>query len=360
MQKRRHLFLILIGVGVLVGVLAVVFRPAPEPEYHGKRLSEWVECRGKFLSPQIRGSASELLQMLLMRDEAEDAMLQAGTNAIPFLLAWIRYEPADWKRKAFTQINSRFHLRLIDHNAPRADGTVWAFSVLGRKAESAVPSLALVMKDVRAPQSADRATMVLFDLASKLPTADLALMTNNSASVRLQRVWKRGGRPLPKSALMALAGITVLENDTEIANAAARIAPFQLALMTNNSASIRLISIEKLSQAPLESLHSALPGLIHSLHDKDADVAEAAAKVLGRAELDAGLVVPALAASLERRVVRRSAIDALGALGVKARPAVPALVILLNDPVPLIRKLATNALLRIDSDVLVKATAADK
>ncbi len=42
MQKRR-LYLLLIGIGV-AGVLVAVFSREREPEYGGKRLSEWVEA----------------------------------------------------------------------------------------------------------------------------------------------------------------------------------------------------------------------------------------------------------------------------------------------------------------------------
>jgi hypothetical protein len=298
MHVRRRLLLILLGVGVLVGVIALVVWPAPEPEYHGKRLSEWIDQAnwGKIRSSNIIVFYGMSLA-LQMPGEAVDAVRGAGTNAVPFLLAWIRYEPPAWKRKSLTEINRLFHLALVDHKAPRADGAVWALSILGVKAEAGVPRLAMLMNDDRAPRSAGRATVVLSDLAWKLPSANIVLMTNNSASLRRQ-------------------------------------------------------SIGKLASARVDTLHSALPGLIHCLEDKDAEVAEAAAIVLGQSELEPNLVVPALTASLQRPVVRRAAITALGKFRDQARPAVPALVILLTDPVPLIKKLATNALLRIDSAAL--------
>jgi hypothetical protein len=74
MQKRR-VYLILVVV-VLAGVLVAVFRRDREPEYGGKRLSEWVDG----YAMQIRNAGSN------------EAIRHIGTNAVPYLLKWIRYE----------------------------------------------------------------------------------------------------------------------------------------------------------------------------------------------------------------------------------------------------------------------------
>ncbi len=84
MHKRR-VYLILGVVGlVLVGVLAAVFSREREPEYGGKRLSEWVERLP--WTPEDKPS------------EAEDAIRSIGTNGIPYFLAWIAYEPPLWRQ----------------------------------------------------------------------------------------------------------------------------------------------------------------------------------------------------------------------------------------------------------------------
>jgi len=80
-QRRVYLILLVVGV-VLAGVLAVVFRREREPDYGGKKLSEWLEGYG---NPS--GSTFETDYMIR----------QIGTNAIPYLLKWMRYETAPWK-----------------------------------------------------------------------------------------------------------------------------------------------------------------------------------------------------------------------------------------------------------------------
>lgn len=50
-----------------------------------------------------------------------------------------------------------------------------------------------------------------------------------------------------------------------------------------------------------------------------------------------------------------TAADALGKFGTDAKPAIPALIALLNDPLGLARQAATNALLQIDPEAAAKA-----
>jgi len=88
MQKRRRVILSLIGVGVLVGVIAVVFRPAPEPEYGGKKLSDWAKM---YVEGLKLSSGSE------EADRAANAICAIGTNAIPYLSNWMAFRPPRWQ-----------------------------------------------------------------------------------------------------------------------------------------------------------------------------------------------------------------------------------------------------------------------
>src|SRR5580765_6800100 len=84
-MRKRAVYLMLV-VLVLGGVLVAVFgRREREPEYGGKRLSEWVKK--------------------LPGEDAEKGIREIGTNALPYLLKWIRYETRDWKQRFYETVN---------------------------------------------------------------------------------------------------------------------------------------------------------------------------------------------------------------------------------------------------------------
>ena len=89
MHKRR-VYLILGVVGlVLVGVLAAVFSREREPEYGGKRLSEWVD--------ELTGSHDGGIAL--------EAVRRIGTNSLPLLVKWMMYETPVWKRRLYDFVN---------------------------------------------------------------------------------------------------------------------------------------------------------------------------------------------------------------------------------------------------------------
>src|SRR5437762_13118149 len=91
MRKRRiYLLLLLLAVAVVGLILAGAFRPrdGAEPEYGGRKLSQWVVE----LPPDASESGTSA---------AEIAVRNIGTNALPYLLTWIGYEPAAWRLKIY-------------------------------------------------------------------------------------------------------------------------------------------------------------------------------------------------------------------------------------------------------------------
>jgi len=89
MRKRRiYLALLILAVAGVAGLIVAGALREREPEYGGKRLSEWV--RALPLDSSRTGSS-----------EAEVAVRQIGTNAFPYLLKWVDYEPAAWKLKVY-------------------------------------------------------------------------------------------------------------------------------------------------------------------------------------------------------------------------------------------------------------------
>src|SRR5580765_5003210 len=96
---KRRFFLLLIAGGVLVVVAAVVFSRPREPEYGGKKLSEWVARQ----APSYW--AKQPIDIVSNRVVAVRAIRMIGTNAIPYLLKWMRYETPTRKTKLYVNIN---------------------------------------------------------------------------------------------------------------------------------------------------------------------------------------------------------------------------------------------------------------
>src|SRR5437660_11441199 len=91
-MRKRGVYLI-VAILVVAGVLVAVFNREREPEYGGKRLSEWVE--------QYADHSDSLGQ----KAEAADAIRHIGTNAVPYLIEWLQYETPPWKRRLRRQAN---------------------------------------------------------------------------------------------------------------------------------------------------------------------------------------------------------------------------------------------------------------
>jgi len=104
-MRKRRIYLGLLGLGVVVGVIVVLFRPEREPEYGGKKLSEWAEMYSEGLD--LTNGANQVRQ-------AADAIREIGTNGIPYLAKWMAYAPPAWKTALKLGINS-----VVEHINPR-------------------------------------------------------------------------------------------------------------------------------------------------------------------------------------------------------------------------------------------------
>jgi hypothetical protein len=137
--KRRRI-IVLVCACVVVGVAFVVWPRERQPEYQGKKLSEWLlECSAPSPSTRV---------------EARKAVKEIGTNAVPWLLEWLRYEEPAWKGKVYSWaykvkwinwgqwLNRRFSpWRAGGPNRLASVG----FAQLGEQAASARPELKRLM-----------------------------------------------------------------------------------------------------------------------------------------------------------------------------------------------------------------------
>jgi HEAT repeat protein len=169
--KRRRIFWILLGCGVIAVALALLWSWEREPEYQGKKLSEW-------LSYERRHSTRPT-------DPQFEAIRQIGTNAIPLLLKWVHYEPPPWRTK-LEDMAAAQHFKFEDPKAERVDAALFGFQVLGRQASPAIPELTAMMNDPGSPNIAWYATMALGDIGPEALPSLLAVLTNRQTMVRRQ------------------------------------------------------------------------------------------------------------------------------------------------------------------------------
>lgn len=137
------LFPILTGIG-----LTVVLLMRGEPSYQGRSLSWWLRDYDAALI--ANGAASAAVD--LREDRDEKAIAAMGTNAVPFLLAWIssREEPNP-VQQLYSEFQAKYprlglpHWRVPTKNRMAYDG----FFAIGRNAaETARPELVALMTNV--------------------------------------------------------------------------------------------------------------------------------------------------------------------------------------------------------------------
>jgi hypothetical protein len=294
-NRERRLVLILLAGVALAGIAVILWRSEREPEYRGKKLSEWLK-----LYKQPVGAVAPVVS-----NEAADAVRHIGTNGLPFLLKWMREEQEvklpRWEEWVFMRVwgwnvNSRARNMILEGLAGRefrAGRAIWGFIILGPKASPAVPDL------VRMARSGN-------------------VESAKSATLALGYLGKNALQPL-----LTLAG------DWEFP--------------CRGEAMVAISDMRSLGT----NAHPAVVFLLQML--KGPADAVGAADILGRLGLESELTVPALTECLQstNAVLRMWGAISLGRFGERARGAVPELSKVLNDPDDNVRREATNALGKI-------------
>jgi hypothetical protein len=289
MWKRGSLLLLIPCLAIVIGLLILPSREH-EPEYQGQPLSHWVL----------------LSQRAIQSDEADKAISEIGTNALPLLLKWIRYELPAWRgelAKDNHPILQRFVRPFVTTKREvLADASLFSFRILGTNAANAIPELAGLMQNASAPQTAFRAMGALSQIGTNgLP----ALISAIQDSQYPFRVW----------------------------------AVTTIAFM----------------QASPASASVTTPLLIECLSDTtNPRIPLVAALGLGRDKYAPQLAIPALTRCLATtgasEQLRCAAAQALARFGTQATNALPALTNALTDSSLMVRYAATNAIEKITSE----------
>lgn len=229
---------IVLWLGVL---LAVIFLCFPgEPMHEGLTLSEWLEHPG--------GTS--------MRDEA---IIQFGTNGIPFYLKMLEAEDSGFKTKLIKNLNKLPLVEIDPFTAmEKQEAAIWALHTLGTNAQSAYPMLLNKLKEK------DWTPGLIFALCQIRPNDQTIFLVAFKHSLREVRRdaavvarWKAfaKGSPLPIDLL--LPGLEDIDGQ------------------------VRSISIRALGR-PAATNQTVIDALESCLTDSDLDVRQAATNSLRR------------------------------------------------------------------------------
>jgi len=274
-------------VALVVGVAALVWFCRPreeEPVYKGKPLSYWL------IREHLKTSEGDI--------GPREAILAIGTNALPFVVKWMQYEPIPWESRLMEKapVVEVFYKRRLDLAVAAPDD----LRVLGATGSNAIPALRALLQATNS-YSAHNAEYCLELIGGPAVPVLMDVVTNHAA--------------YPAVGEWSLMGTMFI-------------------LGTNSELMI--------------------PGLLSCLENGDGDAAMGAAGLLGEIGKQPKRVVPALVRSVEstNRNVRYCAIRSLAAFAGDAREGVPALVKRLEDPDNDMRANVYNALRRIAPEVL--------
>jgi HEAT repeat protein len=304
-----------------------------EPVYRGKSLTSWL--KGSSLKIPI-GNAGYDAQ------PADEAVRNAGTNAIPVLLRFLRAR--DWAVMVkLLPLIQKLHIPYLPA-VERNERGLRGFRILGPAAQSAVPAL-IAMCDPKQKQ-AYYAVRALGYIGPPAKEAIPLLWQMESSS-------PPSLTPMHRATVMALRKIWTAESAV----------PLLKQSLSDPEDNVRANAAECLSGFPVlffEEAKEAVSLLVKvALQDTNPNVRVTAGKALKEMAPDAVVkqVVPAIVKSLSenpRGENRRADAQVLRALGWRAKPAVPVLLCLLTDEDFLTRSAATNALKEIDPAAAAK------
>jgi hypothetical protein len=192
MTIRRKLLLASLGAAVIFASLVAAFTrrapsEKPQPSYKYQQLSDWLAmCRPR-VGPWDTGGEAELAVRLI------------GTNALPFLLEWIRYELPPWRQRLLTlatwpvpgkplyEAKIVFGQSLILGESTRlAELAELGFVILNSNAIPAIPDLERLMKDKQKPVVGLRAIYALGAIGGPAMTALTNALADTKQTNRIE------------------------------------------------------------------------------------------------------------------------------------------------------------------------------
>jgi HEAT repeat protein len=309
------------------------------------------------MGPHARQAAPALLRSLGDLDVAK---------------GWLRDHTSCWKLTALARIDpSQVRLsvpkivrKLTDPNESPA-GWLRALNYLGPAAREAIPSLVDQLQKPLYRVTAVRALGQIGPAAEKATPALIAVVANPKE--RERRAKRCFTKDLPRPELVGFGLVAALRSE-EIANNMLLREPLEsvesvsmhdalLELLTDPETHFSRRAVQALGRIGVPA-KEAVSALLTARRDPDPGVRLAAACALAHCQPDQATdVVPALIKALNDPdwAVRGAAAQSLGIIGGPAKKAGPALQLLLQDPIRLVRQEAATALREVDPETAKKA-----
>jgi hypothetical protein len=250
---RRRRVIIVLAVCVLVGIGAVSFWPGErEPEYNGKKLSEWIE-----ICWEIGLDDSQNL-------EAQKVVQTIGTNGLQSLLKWAGQGVPVWQIRV-AEWCQQFHVDWLEHRVwarNRRNLNAWAaLRLFGAGATAAVREVYRIAIDSNLYEVTASAIRFLSEIGPNGVPPLLHVIAEGKGERRVQGIVHIG--EIPNVGTNAAAVVAVLmkcldENDENVAGCAA----------------------ESLSSVGLET-EKIVPALIGRIHDNRPMVRSSVCEALG-------------------------------------------------------------------------------
>jgi HEAT repeat protein len=303
-----------------------------EPRYKGRSLTHWLLLYGEIW---WEGGHSE----------PEDALVHIGTNALPYLLEWIRYEPQPSRfRTAARAFFDKAPKALApeplvrwaceDRAEAKAESAIYAFSALGPQVRPALPELFRLMTEPGASTNAVfRRTQSALHYTHSDDAVSLycAYIANTNAPYRAIVAGLLGDCHLASNASPAIATLLrcLMDNDSNVVQHAGQaltepvfshqslVPALTNCLVTSTNPLFRSRVIWVLGRVGLPMARPAQPLLLAALQDPDVQVRRRAAQALGEFGGDATNALPLLTNLLSEPLARNAASNAIWRITVK-------------------------------------------
>jgi HEAT repeat protein len=350
-MKKLWLAVGLIAVlSVLVVIAWVPIAGSPrEPEYHGRKLTAWLD--------DLSASSA------LTRTNATAAIQQMGTNAVPFLVQMLHAQDSPFRRRYITLLGQQHWVNLhLHYDSVMRVQALRALAILGPDAKAAVPDVADLLKDTG---DGTMAAYTLYRIGSNGIPALQSALTNSNVWTRRHAAMMLGAAGQSSSVSNLLAAlkdpdpftrdgaVMTLRRFPEQANV---IVP-ALANCLDDPDDVFVSNIARTLGTFGTNARLAFPKLLKLVGSSKHHVGEAATLALMRIDSDGTLAAFTNYLESPDVNVRRTTARALTNFQSEGEPAVPFLVKCLKDPDAEVRQNAAVALRDIaeDPDVVVPA-----